>query len=100
MAGEGAANPWAEFGKPADGAPAGEPKPGEKPADVKPGEETVQLTKAQYDQITGSLKAAQDKIAKLPDNFEGMSDKIKIVDRLVKALGGEEVDKNKQAYSA
>src|SRR5258708_2013392 len=95
MSGEGTqGNPWEQFGKPN----AGDGTQGDQGDKKAP--ETVAVPAAEYAQLKTDLKTAQEKIAKIPDDFEGMSRKIGIVDKLVKALTGEGDSKDASAYKA
>ena len=72
-------NPWAAYGL----DPEGKPKPapdGTPPAPDVAAELTAVKTK---------LAAAEAQLAKLPDTFSGMAEKLKLVDRLQKAFGGD-----------
>lgn len=85
-AGAGAVvNPWAEYGLNPDGTPivaANEEKPAKSEAEV----ENAGL-KAKVAELEG-------KLSKLPEGFEGLTEKMKLVDRLVGALRGDEGDPN------
>jgi len=96
----GGGNPWEQFGKGAGGGGSEEGRgEGEGKPEPKP-EDKIELTRAQYTELTTKLGTAEAKLAKLPDDFAGMSEKIKIVDRMVKAFSGDEGDKTTKAYGA
>lgn len=82
------ANPWAAYGLNPDGS---ELKPEAKPdagagAEAKSADPVV----AELAGVKAKLAAAEAKLADLPADFKGMNEKFKVVDRLVKALGGDE----------
>jgi hypothetical protein len=79
IAGAGAAaNPWAEFGLNPDGTPI--------PQQTAPKPDPAAVENAQ---LKAKVVELEQKIAKLPDNFDGMSKRLDLVDRLVKAFAGD-----------
>lgn len=82
IAGAGAAtNPWAEYGLNPDGTPIEAPK--RESGEGRPaGDETAALK--------AKLSALEAQIAKLPDSFAGMNKKLDLIDRVAKAVMGEQ----------
>jgi hypothetical protein len=79
IAGAGAAaNPWAEFGLNPDGTPIQQTTPTK-----------TDPAAAENAQLKAKVVELEQKLSKLPDNFEGMSKRLDLVDRLVKAFSGE-----------
>lgn len=94
MAGEGTVdsgvvNPWAQYGLNADGTPI-VAKPVE-PVKADP-------IQAEVAELKTKLAAAEEKLSKVPTDFEGMNKKMEIVDRLVKAFAGEDLDPKTAQY--
>jgi hypothetical protein len=51
-------------------------------------------------QLSTKLEAAEKRIAGLPEGFEGATEKLKVVDRIMKAFAGDEQPQNKEQYGA
>lgn len=75
-AGQGAANPWAEYGLKPDGTPL----------------ETKDVVSPESEKATLEAKVAklEAQLAKLPEGFEALSKKVGLVDKLVNALRGDD----------
>jgi hypothetical protein len=87
-AGAGSAvNPWAEYGLNPDGTQIVV----KEEAKSEPGTENAEL-KAQ-------VAALEAKLQKLPEGFEGLTEKMKMVDRLVGALQGDSGDPNSKRFN-
>jgi hypothetical protein len=80
--GSGAANPFSQFGTPPGGVPA---DPNQPPA----GQPDVAAVVAENSALRGRLDAAEAKLSKLPENFDGMSKRLATVDSIIKAIQGE-----------
>lgn len=87
-AGAGSAvNPWAEYGLNPDGSP------------IVANKETVQPdSAAENAELKAQVAALEGKLAKLPEGFEGLTEKMKLVDRLVGALQGDTGDPNSKRF--
>lgn len=96
MPGDAAVNPYEPFGLNPDGSPLVKPEPAA--GDVPAGP-----TAAEFAAVKTELATANARLAKLPSDFEGMTKKFEIVDRLVKAFAGEgehpQAAKYKEAWS-
>lgn len=90
MAGEApVANPWASYGLNPDGTAIVHPKQDAPAADPRDAKITA---------LEGDLRKAQEQLSKIPGDFEGMSKKMAVVDKLVAALGGGELDPKTAEY--
>lgn len=81
-------NPWASYGLNPDGSPVVREQP------VK-GPDAAQVEMAE---VKAKLATAEARLAQLPADFEGVSKKMAVVDRLVQALSGGEADPKTAEY--
>jgi len=91
-----APNPYAQYGLNPDGSPLSEKPTG----DVKPEGEKEPVADprdAKIAALEGKLTATEQRLKGLPENFEGMTKRFELVDKLVKALAGDE-DPNAKEY--
>jgi hypothetical protein len=82
-------NPFAAYGLNPDGSPV------EK---AKPAEPTAAALSAQLGDVSAKLAAAEARLSKLPENFEGMGEKFKVIDRVMKAFAGDGDVENVKQY--
>ena len=81
-------NPWAEYGLNPDGTPIVAEK-----AEAKPDANAANA------ELKAQVAALEGKLAKLPEGFEGLTEKMKLVDRLVGALQGDVGDPNSKRFN-
>lgn len=80
-AGSAAPNPWAEFGLNPDGSPLEEAQP--KPDGDKSGVE------AENAALKSKVADLESKLSRIPDDFEGVTKKLGLLDKLVNTLRGD-----------
>lgn len=94
------ANPWAQYGLNPDGTPLdagdggeggeGKPKEGEGGEGGEGKKPPTDPRDTKIADLETKLNAANEKLSKLPSDFEGMGKKFEIIDKLMKAFAGDD----------
>lgn len=87
-------------GAPGSGSPYdqfGAPKPGEAGAAPDP---KIAALEGRMGELQAQLTSANEALAKLPDSFKGMNERLGIVDKIIKAVTGGDEPANAKEYRA